>query len=41
MNMHDQKNLILLEGILWSLVFGIVAKLELVVVAKLTLELMK
>ena len=40
MQMHNPKNLILLEGILWSLLFGVVAKLELVVVWALTLELM-
>lgn len=41
MQMHNPKNLILLEGILWSLVFGIVAKVELVVVWAMTLEVMK
>lgn len=41
MQMHNPKNLILLEGMLWALVFGIVAKVELVVVWAMTIEVMR
>ena len=41
MQMHNPRNLVLLEGMAWSLLFGVVAKVELVFVWALTLEVMK